>query len=130
MPSLSTVLDKDNFRNLDRTCGRFPPHVTTERPTEEPPRDTYIYYPDAFGVFFAHGSRFGGHSLFLKDGAERYRIRRRATGHALVYYNGSYGHYTYSSNPGCQVVDTEDRSIASINHQLSTGANYCQRKMK
>lgn len=66
-----------------------------ERPTEEEPRDTYIYYPntapvpegvavnirgrsykilanveveeDASGVIFAHGSRFGGHSLFIKD---------------------------------------------------------------
>ncbi len=70
--------------------------LTTERPTQEPPRDRYIYYPntvpvpegvavsirgrsykilanveleeaDAAGVIFAHGSRFGGHSLFIKD---------------------------------------------------------------
>lgn len=67
----------------------------TERPTEEALRDTYVYYPntapvpegvavnirgrsykilanvkveeDASGVIFAHGSRFGGHSLFIKD---------------------------------------------------------------
>ncbi len=67
-----------------------------ERPREEPMRDSYIYYPntapvpegaavnvrgrnfkilanveitdaDASGVLFAHGSRFGGHSLFIKD---------------------------------------------------------------
>jgi arylsulfatase len=66
-----------------------------ERPTSEPPRDRYIYYPDTSavpegvaanvrgrsykilanvevgegceGVIFAHGSRFGGHSLFIKD---------------------------------------------------------------
>ena len=67
-----------------------------ERPTQEPLRDRYVYYPDtapvpegvavnvrgrsfkilanveivnpdASGVIFAHGSRFGGHSLFLKD---------------------------------------------------------------
>jgi arylsulfatase len=67
-----------------------------ERPTAEPPRDRYIYYPntnpvpegvavsvrqrsfkilanvevtdpDAGGVIFAHGSRFGGHALFIKD---------------------------------------------------------------
>jgi len=67
-----------------------------ERPSSEPPRDRYIYYPhtspipegvavnvrgrsykilanieitdrDASGVIFAHGSRFGGHSLFIKD---------------------------------------------------------------
>jgi hypothetical protein len=68
----------------------------TERPAEEAPRERYIYYPDTApvpegvavnvrgrsfkiiadveitdpdcsGVIFAHGSRFGGHSLFMKD---------------------------------------------------------------
>jgi arylsulfatase len=67
-----------------------------ERPAQEPTRDRYIYYPgtapvpegvaanirgrsykiitnvdltdpNASGVIFAHGSRFGGHSLFIKD---------------------------------------------------------------
>jgi arylsulfatase len=67
-----------------------------ERPIAELPRDTYIYYPgtspvpegvavntrgrsykiladveikdpNCSGVIFAHGSRFGGHSLFIKD---------------------------------------------------------------
>lgn len=67
-----------------------------ERPSSEPVRDRYIYYPDtapvpegvavnvrnrsykilanveisdpdAGGVIFAHGSRFGGHALFIKD---------------------------------------------------------------
>ncbi len=66
-----------------------------ERPTEEVLKDSYTYYPhtsqvpeavavsvrgksfkiisnveisaDAKGVIFAHGSRFGGHSLFIKD---------------------------------------------------------------
>jgi len=67
-----------------------------ERPVEEPPRERYVYYPgtspvpegvavnvrgrsykiladveitspDCSGVIFAHGSRFGGHSLFIKD---------------------------------------------------------------
>ncbi|MEM8956812.1 MAG: arylsulfatase [Pseudomonadota bacterium] len=69
--------------------------LTIERPTAEPPRDTYLYYPNttcvpegvavnirgrdykilanvdvedgADGVIFAHGSRFGGHSLLIKD---------------------------------------------------------------
>jgi arylsulfatase len=64
-------------------------------PNPEPPRDRYIYLPntspvpegvavsirgrsykiiadvdltsDAHGVIFAHGSRFGGHTLFIKD---------------------------------------------------------------
>ncbi|MCR4030522.1 MULTISPECIES: arylsulfatase [Flavobacterium] len=68
----------------------------TERPSSEAPRDLYKYYPgtspvpegvavnvrgrsykivadvdvkdaNANGVLFAHGSRFGGHTLFLKD---------------------------------------------------------------
>ncbi|MGW4772544.1 arylsulfatase [Nocardia sp. NPDC004278] len=66
-----------------------------ERPKPEPPRDRYVYYPgaspvpdaaavnvcgrsykivanvdltpEARGVIFAHGSRFGGHTLFIKD---------------------------------------------------------------
>jgi arylsulfatase len=68
----------------------------TPRPSDEPARERYIYYPEtapvpegvavnirgrsykilaniditdpgASGVIFAHGSRFGGHSLFIKD---------------------------------------------------------------
>lgn len=67
-----------------------------ERPSQEPARDRYIYYPgtdpvpegvavnmrgrsykilanveltdaNASGVVFAHGSRFGGHALFIKN---------------------------------------------------------------
>ncbi|MCJ7640638.1 MAG: arylsulfatase [Desulfobacterales bacterium] len=67
-----------------------------ERPSEEAPRERYIYYPgtaavpesvavnvrgrsfkiladveitdpNCSGVIFAHGSRFGGHALFIKD---------------------------------------------------------------
>jgi arylsulfatase len=70
--------------------------LTTPRPEIAPPRDTYTYYPhttevpeaaavnirnrsfnilanveietsEAEGVIFAHGSRFGGHALFIKD---------------------------------------------------------------
>lgn len=70
--------------------------VLIERPSEEPPRDSYTYYPNTSpvpeavavsvrarsykilanveitdvncsGVIFAHGSRFGGHTLFIKD---------------------------------------------------------------
>ena len=70
------------------------------RPQSEPPRDRYTYYPntapvpegvavsvrgrsykivanvdmqpDANGVLFAHGSRFGGHTMFIKDGRLHY----------------------------------------------------------
>jgi len=69
--------------------------LNTPRPTEEEARERFIYYPgtssvpesvavnvrgrsykiladvevgaDCSGVLFAHGSRFGGHSLFIKD---------------------------------------------------------------
>jgi arylsulfatase len=70
--------------------------LNIERPTEEVARESYTYYPHASaipeavavnirgrsyktianieisdancsGVIFAHGSRFGGHSLFIKD---------------------------------------------------------------
>jgi len=70
--------------------------LTTERPQAELPREDYTYYPgtspvpegvavntrgrsykiladveikdaNTSGVIFAHGSRFGGHALFIKD---------------------------------------------------------------
>ncbi len=77
----------------DRTATQI---LTLERPEEEAKKDQYTYYPhtssvpeavavnvrgksfkivsnveikdaSASGVIFAHGSRFGGHSLFIKD---------------------------------------------------------------
>ncbi|HEY7604878.1 MAG TPA: arylsulfatase [Gaiellaceae bacterium] len=77
----------------DRTAAEI---LSEPRPQPEPDRDTFVYYPDtadvpesvaantrgrsfkilaeveltspdAEGVIFAHGSRFGGHALFLKD---------------------------------------------------------------
>jgi arylsulfatase A-like enzyme len=69
--------------------------ISLERPQSEQPRTRYVYFPhtaavpesvavnvrgrsykiiadveleaDAAGVIFAHGSRFGGHTLFVKD---------------------------------------------------------------
>ena len=74
--------------------------ATTPRPQSEPPRDRYLYYPDTApvpegvavsvrgrsykiignvevtpdtqGVIFAHGSRFGGHTMFVKDNRLHY----------------------------------------------------------
>ncbi|MBD3942999.1 sulfatase-like hydrolase/transferase [Microbacterium sp. NEAU-LLC] len=74
--------------------------LTIDRPSSEPPRSRYVYYPDsgavpegvavnvrgrsykiiadvdieegAEGVIFAHGSRFGGHALFIQDGKLHY----------------------------------------------------------
>ncbi|MGZ3624608.1 MAG: arylsulfatase [Ktedonobacteraceae bacterium] len=75
--------------------------LTTPRPQMTKPRDRYVYYPDtaeipesqavnirnrsfairaeveipdagAEGVVFAHGSRFGGHAIYMKDGKMHY----------------------------------------------------------
>jgi arylsulfatase A-like enzyme len=75
--------------------------MTTPRPVLTSPRDSYVYYPDtaevpesqavnirnrsysigaladipaagAQGVLFAHGSRFGGHALYVKDNRLHY----------------------------------------------------------
>jgi arylsulfatase len=76
----------------DRTAVEL---LALEKPSSEPPRTRYIYLPDTspipelvavnvrgrsykiiadvsvtsdtHGVIFAHGSRFGGHALFIKD---------------------------------------------------------------
>ena len=86
--------DKNNVLPLDdRTALE---QLGIERPAEEEPRERYIYYPgtspvpegvavnvrgrsykiladveitdpNCSGVIFAHGSRFGGHALFIKD---------------------------------------------------------------
>jgi arylsulfatase len=81
----------------DRTAIEY---LTTERPQQGPPRTRYVYYPDSAavpegvavnirgrsfkivadvrvtadteGVLFAHGSRFGGHTLFIQDGRLHY----------------------------------------------------------
>jgi arylsulfatase len=75
--------------------------LTTERPQIGKPRDRYVYYPDcaevpeaaavnirnrsytiaaevdlhgpdANGVLFSHGAKFGGHALYVKDGKLKY----------------------------------------------------------
>jgi len=86
--------EKNNVLPLD---DRSPVELfAIERPVAEPPRDNYIYYPgtspvpegvavntrgrsykiladveikdaNCSGVIFAHGSRFGGHALFIKS---------------------------------------------------------------
>jgi arylsulfatase A-like enzyme len=95
---LQAAWDEEARKNLvlpldDRTALE---QLAVQRPTVEPPRDRYIYYPgtapvpegvaanvrnrsykilanvditdaNAGGVIFAHGSRFGGHALFIKD---------------------------------------------------------------
>jgi len=86
--------EKNNVLPLDdRTAME---QLTVERPTEEAPRERFVYYPgtspipescavnvrgrsykiladveitdpNCSGVIFAHGARFGGHALFIKD---------------------------------------------------------------
>jgi arylsulfatase len=75
--------------------------LTTDRPQLSKPRNRYVYYPgcaevpesvapnlrgcsytiaveveidtpEASGVLFAHGSRFGGHALYIKEGKLKY----------------------------------------------------------
>jgi arylsulfatase A-like enzyme len=84
---------------LDRTALEVLSDPT--RPQVAPPRDRYVYYPDAAevpesaavnvrnrsykiaaavevdskdagGVLFSHGARFGGHALYVKDGKLAY----------------------------------------------------------
>ncbi len=98
LKALIKLWDEEAEKNFvlpldDRTAVQL---LGIERPKSEPPRERYIYYPGtepvpegvavnvrgrsykiiadvditdkAAGVMFAHGSRFGGHSLFIKDG--------------------------------------------------------------
>lgn len=102
LKALVKAWNEEAERNLvlpldDRTAAQI---LAVERPSAEPVRENYTYYPgtsaipegvavnvrnrsykilanvkigkDAAGVIFAHGSRFGGHSLFLKDGKLHY----------------------------------------------------------
>ena len=98
LKALKKAWDEEARINLvlpldDRSASEI---LAIERPSEEPARDRYVYYPgtapvpegvavnvrnrsykilanveitdaDAGGVIFAHGSRFGGHALFIKD---------------------------------------------------------------
>jgi arylsulfatase A-like enzyme len=85
--------DKNFAKPLDDRSAVVQANI--ERPSEESPRESYTYYPhaspvpeavavnirgrsykiianieiqaNASGVIFAHGSRFGGHTLFIKD---------------------------------------------------------------
>ena len=89
----------NGFPLEDRTAVEVLADAT--RPQVAPPRDRYVYFPDtaevpeaaavnirnrsysiaveitidsadASGVLFSHGARFGGHSLYVKDGKLKY----------------------------------------------------------
>ena len=92
--------------------------LNTERPQLAKPRNKYVYYPgceevpesvgvnirnrsyaisaevtidttEASGVLFAHGARFGGHALYIKDGKLKYDYN----------YVGEEDQYVESSKP-------------------------------
>jgi arylsulfatase len=123
----------------DRTAVEL---LTVDRPQAEPRRTRYIYYPnttpvpegvavnvrgrsykiladvevtpDSEGVIFAHGSRFGGHTLFIKD-------------HKLHYiYNflGIQPEQTFVSpplEPGKRVLGVEFIREGAGEHKEATG---------
>ena len=94
----NTEAERNHVLPLDDRSARD--QLTIERPQAEPSRTRYVYYPDtgavpesvavsvrgrsfkiiadarldegAQGVLFAHGSRFGGHALFLKENKLHY----------------------------------------------------------
>ncbi|HEY7045023.1 MAG TPA: arylsulfatase, partial [Nocardioidaceae bacterium] len=102
--------------------------LTTERPQLTKPRNQYTYYPncaevpeaaavnvrnrsyaigadvtidkDPAGVLFAHGCRFGGHALYVKDGKLKYDYN----------YVGMEDQYVESSKP----VPTGDCRLAAV----------------
>ena len=52
-------------------CPSRRPSTSATAPTRSPPRSRSTT-PDAGGVLFSHGSRFGGHALYVKDGKLKY----------------------------------------------------------
>jgi arylsulfatase A-like enzyme len=110
--------------------------LTTERPQLAKPRDQYVYYPgceevpesvavnirnrsyaisaevtidtaDASGVLFAHGCRFGGHALYVKDGRLKYDYN----------YVGEFDQYVESDRP----VPTGDCRLSASFEKSGTG---------
>jgi arylsulfatase len=112
------------------------------RPQAEPPRSRYIYYPDTApvpegaavnvrgrsykiladvevtkdteGVIFAHGSRFGGHTLFIKDGKLNY----------VYNFLGIKPEQTFTSDklePGKRTLGVEFVREGAGEHGESTG---------
>lgn len=136
--------------------------LTIQHPETEPPRTRYLYYPhtspvpegvaanvrgrsykliadvdltsDAHGVIFAHGSRFGGHALFIKDrklhyvynflGIEEQKLvsdtltsGKHAVGMAFVREKaGKYG-----ESEGTAQLYVDDRAVAEAPMRTQTG---------
>jgi arylsulfatase len=103
--------------------------LLTERPQIAKPRDRYVFYPgcsevpesvapnlrsrsytiaveadiqtpDAGGVLFAHGARFGGHALYLKDGKLKYVYNFAGIDEQIVESDSAFatGHAVFSAS--------------------------------
>ena len=62
-----------SLRLLPRTHSRFrrpSPSTSAAARSRSPPKSTLT--PDSSGVIFAHGSQFGGHASYIKDGKPTY----------------------------------------------------------
>jgi arylsulfatase A-like enzyme len=110
--------------------------LTTERPQVSKPRDQYTYYPGceevpesvavnirnrsysisadvtidsakAGGVLFAHGCRFGGHALYVKDGKLKYDYN----------YVGEMDQYVESTKP----IPAGDHRLSASFEKSGTG---------
>jgi len=109
--------------------------LNTERPQLAKARDQYTYYPDcaevpesvavnirnrsysitadvtieqnAAGVLFAHGCRFGGHALYIRDGKLKYDYN----------YVGEMDQYVVSSKP----IPTGDCRLSASFEKSGTG---------
>jgi arylsulfatase len=116
------------------------------RPSEEAPRDRYVYYPhtapvpegvavnvrnrsfkiladveitdaNCSGVIFAHGSRFGGHSLFIKDHKLHYVYNFLGIQPEQEYVSGALapGKYTLGMEFVRESAGTYHESIGKMN---------------
>ncbi|NNC11977.1 arylsulfatase [Planctomonas sp. JC2975] len=132
--------EKNHVLPLDDRSARD--QLTIERPQDEPPRTRYVYFPDttavsesiavnvrgrsfkiiadvileenAQGVLFAHGSRFGGHSLFIRDGKLNY----------VYNFLGIPPEQTYTSEaltPGAHALGVEFIRESAGQHGESVG---------
>jgi arylsulfatase len=103
--------------------------LLTERPQLSKPRDRYVYYPrgseipesvapntrsrsytiaveatidteEAGGVLFAHGARFGGHALYVKDGKLKYVYNFAGLDEQVVESDEAIptGHHVFSAS--------------------------------
>jgi arylsulfatase len=162
LEALKKLYDEEAKKNFaypldDRTATEI---LTIERPTEETPKDSYTYYPhtssvpeavavnvrgksfkivanvevtaNASGVIFAHGSRFGGHTLFIKDHKLYYVYNFLGiTQQQLVSPVVKPGKYTFGMEFNKEKVGEHGESIGTAklyinDKEVATGAMTAQ----